>query len=167
MSDERSEEPEDLNQPPAFFSSFSETSEEGLGDDFSREPVEVKVEQVMSAQTSQTIERFVLLSDGERKLPIMIGPFEAASISQVLSEQAPTRPLCHDLIVTLLEKLDGEITHVIIDDLWSGTYYAKIVVQQGEDEFNVDSRPSDAIAIALRVNVPIYVADGILEQHGH
>lgn len=167
MSDERSEEPEDLDQPPAFFSSFSDTSDEGLGEDYSREPIEVKVEQVMSAQTAQAIQRFVLLSDGERKLPILIGPFEAASISQALSEQAPERPLCHDLIVTLLERLDGEITQVIIDDLWSGTYYAKIVVKQGDEEFNVDSRPSDAIAIALRVNVPIYVADGILEQHGH
>jgi uncharacterized protein len=166
MSSEKPDEPEDLERPPSFFS-FADLGAEALGSDYSREPVEVTVEQVMSAQTGQTIQRFVLLSDGERKLPITIGPFEAASISQALSQTEPDRPLSHDLIVDILEKLDGEVSHIFIDDLFGGTYYAKIVIDRDEERFTVDSRPSDAIAIALRLGVSIFVAEGILEQHGH
>lgn len=166
MSSDKSDEPEDLDHPPSFFS-FADFGGEALEGDYSREPIEVTVEQVMSAQTGQSIQRFVLLSDGERRLPITIGPFEAASISQALTQTEPDRPLSHDLIVDILEKLDGEVSHIFIDDLFGGTYYAKILIDRDGERFTVDSRPSDAIAIALRLNVPIYVAEGILEQHGH
>jgi bifunctional DNase/RNase len=107
-----------------------------------------------------------MLSDGVRKLPILIGPFEAAAISFALNDEQPDRPLTHDLLRNMVERLGGEVTQVLIDDMWSGTFYAKVFVRHQREDIMFDARPSDAIALAVRTGAPVFVAEGILEHHG-
>lgn len=159
MPDENPNEGEDLNIPPSFFPVEDDPEiPRSYG-----EPVKCHIDGVFAVQQNSNISHFVLLSDGERKLPISIGPFEALSISQALERGRPDRPLTHDLVKTLVERLNGDLVKVVIDDLWNSVYYAKIHVKFGKEETEVDSRPSDAIALAVRFNAPIFVADGILE----
>ncbi|MFW5697133.1 MAG: bifunctional nuclease family protein [Fimbriimonadaceae bacterium] len=164
MPEEFSEEPEDLDRPPSFFP-YDGEGPEPVEQDFG-EPVEGKVEAVYATQAGEQIQRFVLLTDGERKLPIVIGPFEAQAISLPLDGSKPDRPMTHDLIFNIMEKLNATLARVVIDDLWGSTYYAKMYLKTGKKEVEIDSRPSDAIAIAVRFECPIFVAEGILEYSG-
>ena len=152
---------DDLNMPPSFFPSDGE--EEPVPQDLG-EPVEVQVDGVVAAEHNGTITHYVLLSEGERKLPIRIGPFEAHAISIALENGRSDRPMTHDLIKTVIERLDGDVDRVVIDDLWNAIYYAKVFLVKGDEEIVIDARPSDAIAIGARFDVPIYVSDGILDS---
>jgi uncharacterized protein len=163
MAEERPDEPSDFERPPSFFPYDESEPEAEQPADFG-EPVEVQVEAVLAMQTEHEVQRFVLLTDGERKLPIVIGGFEAAAITTSLEGIQSERPMTHDLIRKMLERLDATVDRVVIDDLWGSTYYAKIYLRDDEFEIEIDSRPSDAIAIALRFEAPIFVADGILAQ---
>lgn len=163
MSEEMPDESGDLEKPPSFFPYDDESPIEEHPGDYG-EPVEVQVEAVFMTQAGNDIQRFVMLSDGDRKLPIVIGPFEATSITLALDGQQPDRPMTHDLMRTMIERLDARIDRIVIDDLWGSTYYAKMYLTRGSEEFEIDSRPSDAIALAVRFEAPIFVADGILEQ---
>lgn len=165
MSGEKPEEPDDLDRPPAFFpyDSNDEAETEAIEPG---EPVEVRVEAVFSAQNNQQIQRFVMLSDGRRKLPIVIGGFEATAIAYPLEGQQPDRPMTHDLFKNVLDRFGVGVKRIMIDDLWGSTYYAKIVFEVGSEEITLDSRPSDAIALAMRMNAPIFVSEGILSQNG-
>jgi uncharacterized protein len=153
--------PENLDEPPPFF------PYDGTGP--VRQPGElgelrrVQIEGVFAAESAGSISRFVLVSDGERKLPIVIGPFEAIAISQPLEGSRPERPMTHDLLRSVLDRLEVTLDRVVIDDLWSTIYYAKLYLRKGEEEFEIDARPSDAIAMAVRFDAPIYVIDAILE----
>jgi bifunctional DNase/RNase len=110
---------------------------------------------------------FVLLRDTRaRNLPIWIGEPEAVSISLAIENSATPRPMTHDLTKLLIERLGGSVEYILVDDLHNNVYYAKIVLQQGGKPAEVDCRPSDAIAIAVRFRAPIYVADDVLEE-GH
>lgn len=127
---------------------------------------EVKVMGVYAHQDQGTIaNHFVLLRDNRgRRVPIFVGQFEAWAISLALEGDAPDRPFTHDLIRLLLERLDATIERVVIDDLWNETFYAKIgLVKAGGETMDIDARPSDAIALALRVRAPIYMAETVLE----
>ena len=166
MSDDRADEPEDLDTPPSFFP-YEDDDDEEQRFTGSTEPVKVRVEAVFATQTAEGKQYFVLLSDGERKLPIVIGQFEAAAITFPLEGQQPDRPMTHDLFRNVLQRLEIGIKRVYIDDLWGTTYYAKVVIEKGGEELIIDSRPSDAIAMAVRCDAPIFVADGILDQQGH
>lgn len=107
---------------------------------------------------------FVLLQDrSERKVPIWIGRYEAFAISTALEGEQLDRPMTHDLIRLLLERLGASVDHVIVDDLWQETFYAKVCITQGEQAHEIDCRPSDAIAIAVRTKAPIYVAESVFE----
>ena len=163
MPDERDDDQEGLDMPPAFFP-YEPGEEPAVPSDDLGEPVEVSVEGVFLVERNGSVQRFVLLSDGDRKVSITIGQFEAASISLPLEGTQPDRPNTHDLMKVLLERLDGSLLRVVIDDIWNGTYYAKIYVETNGEELEIDSRPSDAIALALRWNAPIYIVDGILER---
>jgi hypothetical protein len=101
----------------------------------------------------------VLLEEiqGERVLPIWVGVFEARAIVMEMDKVAPPRPMTHDLIKTILEGVKAQITNVVITDLRDSTYYAYLTLQSGGTSLHVDARPSDAIALALRVQAPIYV----------
>lgn len=162
---EGQQEPENLDEPPAFFphAGSAPPREPGsLG-----ELIEVSIDGVFAAETNGNISRFVLLSDGERKLPIVIGPYEAQAISLPLDAVQPDRPMSHDLIRNILDRLDCTLDRVVIDDLWNTIYYAKLYIKNPKDEeMEIDSRPSDAIALAVRFDAPILVADGILETGG-
>jgi len=127
---------------------------------------EVKIMGVYAHQNQGTIDNhFVLLRDNRgRRVPIFVGQFEAWAISLALEGDAPDRPFTHDLIRLLLERLDATIERVVIDDLWNETFYAKIgLVKAGGETMDIDARPSDAIALALRVRAPIYMAETVLE----
>jgi bifunctional DNase/RNase len=106
-----------------------------------------------------------------RRVPILIGQFEAYSIALALHGTAPQRPLTHDLMRNILDRLGARVDRVVIDDLWRETFYAKIFLTvrknlEDEEEIEIDARPSDAIAIALRFNAPIYMTEAVLEIAG-
>jgi len=108
---------------------------------------------------------FVLLRDTRgRNLPIWIGQPEAYSISMAIDGAAPARPMSHDLMKLLVERLGARIEYVLVDDLYNNVFYAKLAVAQNGKELEVDCRPSDAIALGLRFKAPIYVADAVLEE---
>ncbi len=107
----------------------------------------------------------VLLMDDEEKkvLPISIGPLEAQAIALVLQGETPPRPLTHDLLKSVCENLGGEMEKVVITDIRESTFYAEIYFNQNNETLVVDSRPSDAIALALRFEAPIYMATKMVE----
>ena len=104
--------------------------------------------------------------EGERMFPILIGLFEATSIDRRIKKEYPQRPLTHDLLKATIESLGGEIQDVVISELREHTYYAKIRVQQNGELIEIDSRPSDAIALAVHFDphLPIYVEAEVLNQ---
>jgi len=108
----------------------------------------------------------VLLMDLENKtgLPIWIGPFEANAIAMKLKKIGSQRPMTHDLIHSILRTLQSRVMKVIVNDLKENTYYALIYLSRRGEEIVIDSRPSDAIAIALAVDAPIFVSDQVIER---
>ena len=106
----------------------------------------------------------VLLRDaGERRaLPIFIAPDQAKSIISALENQVPPRPLTHDLMMNLLDEWEMTLERVVIHSLRDNTFYAVLTVTQGETKKEIDARPSDAIAIALRTNAPIWVMEEVI-----
>jgi hypothetical protein len=107
---------------------------------------------------------FVLLRDSlGRELRIHVMQDVAYSMSLALSEQPPDRPLTHDLMKVIITRLGADVDRVTIDDLWQDTFYARITLSHGDSVLDIDSRASDAIALALRFSVPIYVAETVLE----
>ena len=103
-------------------------------------------------------------ADGNKFLPIWIGHPEAAAILMKLQSQAAPRPMTHDLLSDMLEQLDAQITRITVTELRENTFYAQITVQQDGREIEVDSRPSDAIALAIRAEAPIFAADRVIEE---
>ncbi|HMU43444.1 MAG TPA: bifunctional nuclease family protein [Ignavibacteriaceae bacterium] len=101
--------------------------------------------------------------NGNRRLPIIIGPFEANAIALELEGSKPPRPLTHDLIKNLIDNLSASVLEIVIDELKDNTFYAKIVLEIAGLTNEIDSRPSDAIALALRAKVPIYVNEIVME----
>ncbi|MDQ6932220.1 MAG: bifunctional nuclease family protein [Candidatus Eremiobacteraeota bacterium] len=106
----------------------------------------------------------VILKDleGKRYLPILIGPFEATSIALALEGAAVPRPLSHDLMRTMLETLDAKLEQIVIHDIRESTFFAKLVVRTNGETQEIDARPSDGIALALRMQAPIFVSDKIV-----
>lgn len=102
--------------------------------------------------------------DGNDTLPIWIGKPEADSIALALGKVATPRPLTHDLIKNVISSLKLKITKIVVTEILDNTYYALIHVTDGKKEVTIDSRPSDAVAVALRLNAPIFVEEGILEK---
>ncbi len=101
-------------------------------------------------------------TDGERGFPILVGVFEIAVIDRHLRDEVHARPLTHDLLGSVLSELGGELEHVVIDDVQGETFFAKLHVRQGDVELKIDARPSDAIALALRADRAIFVADEVM-----
>jgi bifunctional DNase/RNase len=102
--------------------------------------------------------------DGERTFPIVIGFFEATSIDRRVRGQSTPRPLTHDLVATTIELLGGELQDIYISELREHTYFAKLRIKHEGELVEVDSRPSDAIAVAVTVDVPIFVAEDIIDE---
>ena len=108
----------------------------------------------------------VILKDDKdkRALPIWVGIFEANAIALEIEKVSTPRPMTHDLIKNILEGLKAKVMKVIVNDLKDNTFYAQITLSLNGTETNIDSRPSDAIALALRVNAPIFVAEKVLKE---
>ena len=103
-------------------------------------------------------------ADGNKFLPIWIGHPEAAAILMKLQSQAPPRPMTHDLFSDMLEQLGAQVVRITVTELRENTFYAQITVAQNGNEIEVDSRPSDAIALAIRAEAPIFAADRVIEE---
>ena len=103
-------------------------------------------------------------ADGNRFLPIWIGHPEAAAILVKLQNAAPARPMTHDLLNDVVGQLDAEVISIAVTEMRENTYYARITLQRNGSEIEVDSRPSDAIAIAVRVEAKIFAADEVIEE---
>jgi bifunctional DNase/RNase len=103
-------------------------------------------------------------ADGNKFLPIWIGHPEAAAILMKLQGASTPRPMTHDLLSDMLEQLDAEVTRITVTELRENTFYASITVQQNGSEIEIDSRPSDAIAIAVRSDAPIFAAERVIEE---
>lgn len=105
-------------------------------------------------------------ADGNQRLPIIIGSFEAQAIALELENIKPPRPMTHDLLKNIVLSFDAEIKQVYINDLSEGTFYAQIIYERDNQLIELDARPSDAIALAVRFNAPIYVNKDVLEEAG-
>jgi uncharacterized protein len=111
----------------------------------------------------------VLLREQEaphRVLPMSIGAPEAVAIGLALGHEVPPRPLTHDLLATFIHDLDARVDHVEVTELHDGTFHAELTVQGPTGERRLDSRPSDAIALALRVDAPVFVSEEVLDEAG-
>ena len=108
----------------------------------------------------------VILRDEENSdmLPIWVGKSEASAISFALEHIAPPRPMTHDLMKNILDQVDAKILSAVVTDLKENTYFAKIHLWYGDSEFTIDSRPSDAIALALRAEAPIFTTEDVLKK---
>jgi bifunctional DNase/RNase len=112
--------------------------------------------------------RIVLLKEkhGERFLPIWIGMFESEAIAMRLQGTVVPRPLTHDLLANVIAELGGDIQYIVINDLNDSTFFARIAIERDGELRLVDSRPSDAIALAVRTAVPIYVEESVMDKAG-
>jgi bifunctional DNase/RNase len=110
----------------------------------------------------------VILKDTERDryLPIWIGTWEANAIAMKLQGLTPERPLTHDLFSSTLQELGAAIRQIIISDLADETFHARLIIEQGERTLEIDARPSDSIALAVRAGVPIFATDEVLDRAG-
>lgn len=126
----------------------------------------VKVERLGMDMVSDQVVVFLKEVDGSRSLPIWIGHLEAGSIALALEGVQPPRPITHDLLKSVLEALGARVRRVAINDLRNETFYALIEVEVDGRVFELDSRPSDALALALRTEAPIFVAEQVLDQAG-
>ncbi len=104
--------------------------------------------------------------DGNRRLPIIIGAFEAQAIALELEKIQPPRPMTHDLIRDLFESVAANVSDILIDELREGTFFAKIRFAVNGTEAQLDCRPSDAVALAVRVGAPIFVSESVLDEAG-
>ncbi len=113
-------------------------------------------------------QRVVILKEkgAERYLPIWIGPAEADAIAVRLQEVAVARPLTHDLLRSVIDALGAQINCVIVNDLTNDTFYARLLLDVDGKSVEIDSRPSDAIALAVRANVPIFAEETVLDKAG-
>lgn len=126
--------------------------------------IEVVVDSIRVSLMSP--QRIIILRevDSDRFLPIWIGPFEADAITLSLQELEVARPLTHDLLRNVLQTLGASVLRVNITELRDDVFYARIIISINSREVEIDSRPSDALALAVRVNVPIFVSESVMEE---
>jgi bifunctional DNase/RNase len=125
--------------------------------------IQMKVEGLLFDPRSGMYILLLQQVDGNGTLPIWIGKPEADSIALALGKVITPRPLTHDLIKNVFDSLDVKASRIVITEIIENTYYALIHVQDGNREITIDSRPSDAVAVALRVQVPIFVEEDVLD----
>ncbi|KPL20247.1 MAG: hypothetical protein AMJ93_12435 [Anaerolineae bacterium SM23_84] len=128
--------------------------------------IKVVIDSVRASLLSQ--HRVVVLreEDAERYLPIWIGPYEADAITIQLQGIEVSRPLTHDLLQASIAQLGAKVSHVLVNDLLDDTFYARVVLDDDGQRVELDSRPSDAIALAVRVGAPVFVAESVMERAG-
>lgn len=126
--------------------------------------IKVSIDSIRVSLMSQL--RIVILKDpiSGRYLPIFIGPCEAEAIAVKLQDMKVERPLTHDLLKSVIAELGGQVKHIVVNDLRNDTFFAQIVLEQDGQTHSIDSRPSDAIALSVRLDIPIYVEEAVMEQ---
>lgn len=126
--------------------------------------IEVVINSIRVSLMSQY--RVVILKDlnSDRYVPIWIGPCEADAITIELQNMPPQRPLTHDLLRNVIRELGGNVVHIFINDLRSDVYFARIVIDVNGNQIEIDARPSDALALAVRVKAPIFVSESVMER---
>ncbi|MFW6169769.1 MAG: bifunctional nuclease family protein [Planctomycetota bacterium] len=129
-------------------------------------PVQMRLSRIIISEINEQQVIYLQEVDGERQFPILIGIFEATSIDRRVRGKRTPRPLTHDLLVHVVESLGAELDSVVISDLRDHTYFAKLRVIRDGEMLELDSRPSDAIAVAVTCNppLPIYVAEEVLND---
>jgi hypothetical protein len=129
-------------------------------------PVEMKLSRIIISEINDQQVIYLKEVDGDRQFPILIGIFEATSIDRRVKDDRPQRPLTHDLVVNIVDSLGGELDSIVINELREHTYYAKLRVRLDGELIEIDSRPSDAIAVAVTCSphLPIYVSEEVLEE---
>jgi len=139
----------------------------GCGERTSDAPIDILVHVSLVALDSQNIPVVILEEEsGERMLPIWVGTAEASSIAAEIHQQRPARPNSHDFAARLIEGLEGELLRVVVTEIRDGTFYAILVLQTHGKLVEIDARPSDAIATALRADAPILVREQVFEEAG-
>ena len=127
--------------------------------------VPVNVRGVYFVSTITGPQAVVFLSDnGDRMVPIYIGPAEAISIDIALRHETTPRPMTHDLMKTMMDNFNIKIDRIIIDDLDEQVFYARLMLRDGAREIEIDARPSDCIALAVRTEAKIFIEQGILDK---
>jgi len=128
--------------------------------------VQMELTRIIISETADQQIIYLKEVDGERTFPIVIGIYEATSIDRRVKGASAPRPLTHDLLANTIELLGGELQDIYISELRDHTYYAKLRIKHEGEIVEVDSRPSDAIAVAVTVDVPIFVAEDVIEEAG-
>lgn len=125
--------------------------------------IEVKIDSIRVSLMSQ--HRVVVLKevDTDRYLPIWIGPFEADAITIQLQGVEVSRPLTHDLLKSIIDEMGASISHVVVSELKNDTFFARIVMDVNGNSLEIDARPSDAIALSVRVNAPLFVSEEVMD----
>ncbi len=126
--------------------------------------VEVTIDSIRVSLMSQ--HRVVILKDvdSDRYLPIWIGPFEAEAITVTLQEVEVPRPLTHDLLKNVITTMGGVVERIVVSELRDEVFYARIVMEANGKHLEIDSRPSDALALAVRLHVPVYIEEAVMEK---
>ena len=127
-------------------------------------PVQMELKRIIISEVHD--QQVIMLKEveGDRSFPIVIGIFEATSIDRRVKGTSSPRPLTHDLVASVIEHMGGELRDIYISELRDHTYYAKLRIRHNGELIEVDSRPSDAIALAVTASVPIYVAEDVLDE---
>ncbi|KAA1295427.1 MAG: hypothetical protein CL699_00650 [Chloroflexi bacterium] len=128
--------------------------------------IELEIESIRVRQETQQRAVVLKVKGSDTYLPIFIGPFEVESIRLKLMDVKVERPLTHDLLTSVISDMGGQIESVIVSELKNDTFYAKILISSGDNLIEIDSRPSDAIAVAIRSDVPIFVEDDVVTKAG-
>jgi len=126
--------------------------------------VEVELSRIMITQTSDHQVIWLREKGGKRSFPILIGIFEALAIHRKIKEEDTIRPMTHDLLANVIAALHFRLSRVIVTSLRENTFFAKLVLGSNGTEVEIDSRPSDAIALAVRLEAPIFVAEEVLQE---
>ena len=129
-------------------------------------PVHMELSRIFISENADQQVIYLKEVDGERGFPIVIGIFEATSIDRRVKGMASPRPLTHDLLANVIDHLGGTLQDVLISELRDHTYYARLRIRSEGELIEVDSRPSDAIALAVSADVPIYVNEEVIEEVG-
>jgi len=129
-------------------------------------PVLMQLSRIIISEINEQQIIYLKEVEGSRQFPILIGIFEATSIDRRVREKRAPRPLTHDLLVSVVEQMGGELDSVVISELREHTYFAKLRIRRDGELIEIDSRPSDAIAVAVTCvpTLPIYVAEEVLEE---
>jgi len=128
--------------------------------------IEVEIDSIRISLVTQ--HRIVMLKevDGERQIPIWIGPCEADAITIELQDVKVARPVTHDLLKNVITSMGGHVSHVLVKELRDGIFHARLYLDANGTEMDIDCRPSDAIALAVRVKVPIFIAEEVMAEVG-